>query len=199
MKPRFPELSRRAGLILTVVLTALSAALIAVAVSTSGEDGSAPAPEPPRQPAREATPLPLVDKIRTRSPVGRFERARCRTEPHSVERPESWFHPLRNFYPPDADDLPTRTDLDHLAIQDGAVIVTYRPSARRSARAALRRWAATGTGVLVAPARGSSPLEAYTSERRLTCDGVDLDRLTEFTDRHFSKPIRLDPHDDASG
>jgi hypothetical protein len=186
-------------LILTLVLTGLSVALVAVAASTSNQDDGAPAPQSPRQPAREATPVPLVTKVRTRSPVGQFERARCRVVPHRVESPESWFHPLRNFYPPGSDDLPTPADLDHLAVRDGAVIVRYRPGASRAARAALKRWADTGTGVLVAPARGSSPLEAYTAERRLTCDGVDLDRLTEFTDRHFSEPVRPDPHDDASG
>jgi hypothetical protein len=198
MKPRLPELSRRATLVLTIVLTTLSVALLAAAAFAPDENGSAPAPEP-REPVREVTPTPVVSKVRTHSPVGRFERARCRVEPHRVESPQSWFHPVRNFHPPHADDLPTRADLDHLALRDGAVIVTYRPGLRRAAREALKRWAAKGIGVLVAPARRSSALEAYTSDRRLACDGVDLDRLTQFTDRHFSKPIALQPHANSSG
>lgn len=198
MKPRVPELSRRATLILTIVLTTLSVALLAAAALAPDDNGSAPAPAP-REPVREVTPTPLVSKVRRHSPVGRFERARCRVQPHRVQSPQSWFHPVRNFYPPHADDVPTRADLDHLALRDGAVIVTYRPGLRRAARDTLKRWAAKGTGVLVAPARGSSPLEAYTSDRRLACDGVDLDRLTQFTDRHFSEPIALQPHGDTSG
>lgn len=197
MRPRLPELSRRATLILTVVLTTLSVALLA-ATAFAPDDDPAPAPAL-REPIEEATPTPLVRKVRRHSPVGRFEAARCRVAPHRVRAPESWFHPARNFYSPRADDLPSRGDLDHLAVRDSAVIVTYRRGLGPAARAALKRWAATGTGVLVAPARRSSPLEAYTSDRRLTCDGVDLDRLTEFTDRHFSKPIERPPHGDRSG
>ena len=197
MKPRLPQLSSRATLILTIVLTTLSVALLAATAFAPDENGSAPAPEP-REPVGEATPAPVVSKVRTHSPVGRFERARCRVQPHRVESPQSWFHPARNFYPPHADDVPTRADLDHLALRDGAVIVTYRPGLRPAAREALKRWAAKGIGVLVAPARRSSPLEAYTFDRRLSCDGVDLDRLTQFTDRHFSEPIAVQPHGDTS-
>ena len=198
MRPRLPGHSRGTMLALTIVLTALSVALLAAAALAPDDNGSVPAPAP-REPVREVTPTPLVSKVRNRSPVGRFERARCRVQPHRVQSPQSWFHPVRDFYTPHADDVPTRADLDHLALRDGAVIVTYRPGLRRAARDALKRWADKGIGVLVAPARGSSPLEAYTSDRRLACDGVDLDRLTQFADRHFSEPIAPQPHGDASG
>ena len=50
--------------------------------------------------------------------------------------------------------------------------MTYDPHASRAARAALRR--------------------------RIVCAGVDLDRLTEFTDRHFSRPQDIDPHGEQS-
>ena len=195
MKLRLPELSRRATIALTVGLTTASIALLAVATFAPDDGGDrAPAPQAP---AREVTPAPLVTKIRTHSPVGRFERARCRVRRHRVDAPKAWFHPARNFYPPRGDDVPTRADLDHLAVRDGAVIVTYRPRLRRAARDALKRWAATGIGVVVAPG-GSSPLGAYTADRRLTCDGTDLDQLTRFTDRHFSKPIAHRPHPNSS-
>ena len=70
--------------------------------------------------------------------------------------------------------------------------MTYRKDTPPAALDALRRWAATGIGAVVAPTsatRSMVALEAYTFDRRLTCEGVDLDQLTTFTDRHFSKPI----------
>ena len=181
-------------LVLIVVLVALSAVLLAVAFAPDhpGEQTLAP-----RAPARNSVPGPLVTKIRGHSPVGRFEAARCRIRSHTVASPATWFHPADNFYLPGR-DAPSRTDLDHLATEDGAVVVRYRPDLPPAGRNTLKRWAAKGIGVVVAPG-GSWPLEAYTSDRRLTCDGVDLDRLTTFTDRHFNKPIELSRHGDSSG
>jgi Protein of unknown function (DUF3105) len=178
----------------------MAVALFGVALAMRG-DGDEPAGLPTaRAPEEQRSPPPLVTTIRRHSPVGRFERATCRERAHSVENPTRWFHPTENFYAP-GQEAPTRADLDHLASNDGAVIVTYRNDASRAARDALERWAATGIGVVVAPAGSiaSRPLEAYTSDRRLTCDGVDLDQLTAFTDRHFSKPIPYTPHGEGSG
>jgi hypothetical protein len=182
-------------LVLTVVLIALSAALLGAA-AFAPEDRAEPTPAP-RPPAREVAPGPLVTKIRTHSPVGRFEAARCSVRSHTLETPATWFHPTDNFYLP-GPDAPSRADLDHLATEDGAVVVRYRPDLPPGPRRALQRWASKGIGVVVAPG-GSLPLDAYTSNRRLRCDGVDLDRLTTFTDRHFSKPIEHTPHGDSSG
>jgi hypothetical protein len=152
------------------------------------------------RPAEEIEPGPLVTEVRERSPVGRFEAADCRRRPYSVENPKTWFHPRERFYPPTG-DTPSRADLDHLANRDFAVVVVYRPDAPAAARRALERWSAEGTGVIVAPTRvGDRPeLEAYTFDRRLICDGIDLDQLTEFTDRHFSRPLDYEPHGAESG
>jgi hypothetical protein len=140
-------------------------------------------------------PGPLRTTVRTHSPVGRFEAARCTERAHSPSDPSSWFHPLQNFYAPDA-PAPSQDDLDHLMTNDDAVVVTYRRDASAAARDALKAWAAEGIGVVVAPsrARDARPLEAFTATRRLECDGVDLDRLTSFTDRHFTKPLRYQQH-----
>jgi hypothetical protein len=166
----------------------------AVALTRDDDDASSA-----RRPARQLEPRPLVTEIRTRSPVGQFEDAACRERPYAVDDPTRWFHPTDNFYPP-GEEAPTRADLAHLANHDGAVAVTYRPDAPGAAREALRRWAAEGIGVVVAPSRASDPpaLEAFTSDRRLTCDGIDLNRLTTFTDRHFSRPLEVEPHGDDS-
>jgi hypothetical protein len=193
MRRPLANASRRTLVALNVVLVVLSAALLVVAArAMTGDD----AEEPPPTPRVESDgPRPLVTDVRTRSPVGRFEPARCRERDHAVAAPESWFHPQASFYRP-GPDAPAAADLDHLAARDGAVVVLYGPGAGRAARAALRRWAATGIGVIVAPAPEGDPrpLVAYTAARRLVCDGVDLDRLTEFTDTHFSRPLDVEPH-----
>jgi hypothetical protein len=182
------------------VLATLTVGLFGVAIAMRG--GSDEPSELPaaRAPEEQRAPVPLVTNVREQSPVGRYERATCRQGPYSVEDPTRWFHPTDNFYPP-SKDVPSRADLDHLANNDGAVVVTYRRDAPRAAQHALERWAATGIGVVVAPAasKRSAPLEAYTSDRRLMCDGVDLDQLTTFTDRHFTKPIPYTPHGKRSG
>jgi hypothetical protein len=181
------------------MLVALSVALLGVAFALRGDDEptSLPAAGAPKQ---QNAPAPLVTKIRQHSPTGRFQKATCHERPYSIENPTRWFHPTDNFYPPGA-DAPTPADLDHLASNDGAVVVTYREDASAAARRALRRWAATGIGVVVAPGllTGTDELEAYTADRRLRCDGLDLDQLTAFTDRHFSKPIPYTPHGNGSG
>jgi Protein of unknown function (DUF3105) len=170
-------------------------ALIGVALAMRGGGGEPHELPAARAPQEQRAPDPPVKKIRRHSPVGRFQKATCRERAHAVEDPTRWFHPTDNFYPPGT-DAPSRADLDHLANNDGAVVVTYREHASKAARDALQRWAATGIGVVVAPAnsRRSPALQAYTSDRRLTCDGIDLDQLTTFTDRHFSKPIPYTPH-----
>lgn len=173
------------------------------AAALTGDDGGDGAGEDPagavERPATTIKPGPVVTEVRERSPVGRFEAAECRRRAHSVAEPETWFHPRENFYPPGV-QAPSRADLDHLAARDFAVVVTYRPDAPRAARDALERWAVEGTGVIIVPNGDADPppLEAYTFDRRLVCDGFDLDRLTEFTDRHFSRPLDYEPHETES-
>ena len=152
-----------------------------------------------RAPEEQRPPPPLVTKIRRHSPVGRFEEATCSERPYSVADPTRWFHPTENFYPPGR-EVPTRADLDHLANNDGAVVVTYREDAspRRGTRCSAGRPPASAWWSPRRTASRSHQLEAYTSDRRLRCDGVDLDQLTSFTDRHFSKPIPYTPHGNRS-
>ncbi|MGH2944774.1 MAG: DUF3105 domain-containing protein [Solirubrobacteraceae bacterium] len=187
--------SGRRLLVANLVLASLSVALVVVAVraATGDDDPRAWRPVPQNDPA------PLRTTVRESSPVGRFEKATCRERPHSVDSPTRWFHPRESFYPPDA-PAPTKADLDHLVTSDDAVVVKYRPDAPPAAQEALRAWATAGIGVVVAPSRADDPppLEAVTASRRLTCDGVDLDQLTTFTDRHFTEPLGYEPHADRS-
>lgn len=178
----------------------LGVAVAAITGDDDAADGDQSSPGTVERPDEQIAPGPLVTEIRERSPVGRFEAADCRRREHHVEDPESWFHPSERFYPPHS-AAPTRADLDHLAERDFTVIVAYHPNAPRDARDALERWVAEGIGVIVVPNRAAEPptLEAYTFDRRLTCDGVDLDQLTEFTDRHFSRPLDYEPHASHAG
>jgi hypothetical protein len=189
---RFPDLSRRTLMLLNVALLAGGVAFLVVAAMALTRENDS---ELERRPVPAGEPGPLRTTVRTHSPVGRFEPARCTERAHSPSDPSSWFHPLQNFYAPDA-PAPTQADLDHLMRNDDAVVVTYRRDASAAARDALKAWAAEGIGVVVAPsrARDAPPLEAFTATRRLKCDGVDLDRLTTFTDRHFTKPLRYRQH-----
>ncbi len=193
---RFPDLSRRALLLINVALGAGGVGLLVVAaLAITREDDSSLE----RKPVPASEPGPLRTTVRAHSPVGRFEQASCSERPHSADDPARWFHPLQNFYTPDA-PAPTQADLDHLINNDDAVVVIYRRDATAAALNALKAWAAAGIGVVVAPSRASNarPLEAFTATRRLTCDGIDLDRLTSFTDRHFTKPLGYKPHPDRS-
>lgn len=189
--------SRHALVALNVAFTVGGIALLVVAALAFTRDGDA-SPELRRVPA--STPGPLRTTVREHSPVGRFERAVCRARPYSAPNPASWFHPQESFYPPGA-DAPSQADLDHLVNNDDAVVVRYRADAPSRVRTALREWAAAGIGVVVAPSRvrDAPPLEAVTASRRLTCDGIDLDRLTRFTDRHFTQPLGYRPHGERSG
>jgi Protein of unknown function (DUF3105) len=193
---RSPKLSRRALVALNIAFTAGGIALLVVAALALTRDREA-SPEWRQVPA--STPGPLRTTVRTHSPVGRFERAVCRDRPHSAPNPASWFHPEESFYPPGS-GAPSQADLDHLVNNDDAVVVRYRRDASPRAREALREWAAAGIGVVVAPSPvpDAPPLEAYTATRRLTCDGIDLDRLTSFTDRHFTQPLGYRPHEERS-
>lgn len=196
MRSPFRRLSRRALIALNVAFVAASLCLIALTVVLlTSEDES-----PGGVPGTSEDPGPLVTSVRTESPVGRFEEATCTEEAHAVESPGTWFHPREYFYPPGA-GAPTTADLDHLVEEDGAVAVLYRADASAEAQEALRSWGAVGIGVVIAPSRAAdaAPLEAYTATRLLRCDGVDLDRLTEFTDRHFSLPLEVEPHGEESG
>jgi hypothetical protein len=194
---RSGRLSRRSLLLLNIGLVAGGVALLVVAafaITGGGDSASRRVAVPTREPS------PLRTTVREHSPVGRFEEASCRQRPHSVADPGRWFHPTENFYQPDA-QAPTRADLDHLVNNDDAVAVIYRRSASNAAQESLKAWAQDGIGVVVAPSRTAAapPLEAYTATRRLTCDGIDLDRLTQFTDRHFTQPLGYEPHGERSG
>jgi Protein of unknown function (DUF3105) len=191
------RLNRRALLLLNIGFAAGGVALLVVAAFAITGDGDSSSQ---RIPVPTSEPGPLRTTVREHSPVGRFEEAACRVRPHSADDPGRWFHPTENFYPPDG-QAPTQADLDHLVNNDDAVVVIYRRSASRAAQEALQAWAQEGIGVVVAPSRSASapPLEAYTATRRLTCDGIDLDQLTQFTDRHFTQPLRYEPHGERSG
>lgn len=112
--------------------------------------------------------------------------------------PGSWVHPIQSFYAP-GERAPTDSDLRHLMLMDNAAVVRYRADAPASARARLRAWAQTLPALVVVPTRRdhAPPVEAFTGNRRLTCDGVDTTALTAFADRRGQAAIV--PHGDSGG
>ena len=103
-------------MIVNVVLVALSVALLGVAFAVEADDDDdekASERRSPRRAPEQQRPPPLMTTIRRRSPVGRFQKATCRRQSHTVENPTRWFHPAGdNFYPP-GKQAPARADLDH--------------------------------------------------------------------------------------
>ncbi len=108
----------------------------------------------------------------------------------------AWTHPQQNFYAP-GQPAPSDGDLAHLLVNDAAVVVRYRPEASGAAREALREWAGKLSSVVVVPALSSDAVqvEAYTSNRRLICDGIDATQLTAFADRRGS--LQIETHNDT--
>jgi len=154
--------------------------VLAVLVLTGCGDGSAPRPA--------ATPAP------TFAPIGRVT---CSENAYAARAPESgWTHPRQTYYTP-GQQAPSEADLQHLLVEDAAVVVRYRAEAPRVRREALRDWAATQRSVVAVPAEsGEAPqVEAFTSNRHLTCDGVDDGQLTVFAERRGS--AAAEPHDDT--
>lgn len=156
------------------------AAAALLAVAGCGEDGG-PSPQP------AVAPLP------TFAPTGQVT---CSEEAYTATPPESgWAHPSQNFYEPGQKPMPSGGDLQHLLASDSAVVVRYRTDAPAERREALRTFATTLPAIVVVPGEtdGDVAVEAFTSNRRLVCDGVDAAQLTTFADRRGT--IDTVPHD----
>ena len=91
--------------------------------------------------------------------------------------------------------MPSEADLQHLLASDSAVVVRYRSDAPAERREALRTFASSLPAIVVLPGatRDDVAVEAFTSNRRLLCDGVDAAQLTTFADRRGA--ISSTPHD----
>ena len=93
--------------------------------------------------------------------------------------------------------MPAGGDLQHLLASDSAVVVRYRTDAPAERREALRTFATTLPAIVVVPGDTADgvAVEAFTSNRRLICDGVDAAQLTAFADRRGT--IDTAPHDET--
>ncbi len=108
----------------------------------------------------------------------------CNEIAYTPRAPGAWAHPQQSYYAPGG-RVPTDSDLRHLLLMDNAAVVRYRADAPAAARTQLRAWAGTRAALVVVPTsvRSAAPVEAFTANRRLTCDGVDTAALTVFADR----------------
>jgi hypothetical protein len=160
----------------------VAAATALLALAGCGDDSvSSP------QPSAAAPPLP------TFAPSGQVA---CSEEAYTAAPSDAgWTHPSQNFYEPGADPMPTEGDLQHLMASDSAVIVRYRTDAPPERREALRTFASSLSAIVVLPGktRDDVAVEAFTSNRRLICDGVDAAQLTTFADRRGA--VQSVPHD----
>lgn len=164
-------------------LIPVAAAAALLALTGCGDDsGSSPPPA-----AASAVPLP------TFAPTGMVA---CSEEAYTATPPSTgWTHPSQNFYEPGEDPMPSEGDLQHLLASDSAVIVRYREDAPPERREALRTFASSLAAIVVLPGatRDDVAIEAFTSNRRLLCDGVDAAQLTTFADRRGL--VQSEPHD----
>ena len=122
----------------------------------------------------------------------------CEEGPYEATNPRTYVHPALYFYSPDDPSLPSESDLDHLLVNDNALVVRYRPDLPAADRQALRDWGPFQLALVIAPndAPEAPSVEAFTQFRRLTCDGVDTDQLTAFSNTRQSS-VR-EPHPEQS-
>ena len=159
----------------------VAAAAVLLALASCGDDSKS-SPRPAAAP-----PLP------TFAPTGQVA---CSEEAYTAAPPSSgWTHPSQSFYEPGQKPMPQEGDLQHLLAADSAMIVRYRPDAPRERREALRTFATTQAAIVVVPGktRDGVALEAFTSNRRLICDGVDAEQLTAFATSRGA--VQSAPHD----
>ncbi|HEY6887204.1 MAG TPA: DUF3105 domain-containing protein [Solirubrobacter sp.] len=134
---------------------------IAAAVAVAGCGSSA---------APEASMAPAAPKLTT-----------CDEVAYTPKNPPHFVHPTQNFYAPDAKDAPAPRDIEHLLLNDNAVVVSYPASATRAIRDRLAEWASQQVAVVVVPdRRQTAPVQAKIATAQLTCDGVDTSQLTAF-------------------
>ena len=122
----------------------------------------------------------------------------CEEGPYEATNPRTYVHPALYFYTPDDPNRPSESDLDHLLVNDNALVVRYRPDLPAADRQALRDWGPYQLALVIAPtdAPEAPPVEAFTRFRRLSCDGVDTDRLTAFSNTRESSVE--EPHPEQS-
>ena len=112
--------------------------------------------------------------------------------------PASYVHPALYFYTPDDPNLPSEGDLDHLLVNDNALVVKYRPDLPAADRQRLRDWGPYELALVIVPtdAPDAPPVEAFTRFLRLTCDGVDEEQLSTFSNTRQSSVA--EPHAEES-
>jgi hypothetical protein len=122
----------------------------------------------------------------------------CAEGEYEATNPRGYLHPALYFYTPDDPNLPSEGDLDHLLVNDNALVVKYRPDLPAAERQALRDWGPYQLALVIVPTDvpDAPEVEAFTRFRKLTCDGVDTDQLTAFSNTRQSSAA--DPHAEQS-
>jgi hypothetical protein len=180
-----------------VVALAVGVALAVTGCGGGGNDApsgdAAPEPTPTSTATATATASPKTEPKPTPAP-GKCDQVKVPKPPEPAER----VHPGFNFYEPDADNLPTKGDLDYLILHDNVVVVTYAASTPKATRDRLDTWWATEvvkrTPVVVPDrSRDALPVRARIATAELRCNGFDWKRMTKFANRTDIAPL---PHED---
>ncbi|HWK29321.1 MAG TPA: hypothetical protein VNS09_22345 [Solirubrobacter sp.] len=173
---------RRAQRVLTLVLIPVCVTLVACGGEKEAPESTAAAPTPsatPTEVASAPTPKPgKCDEVKQELP----------------EEQSEWSHPSSNFFEPDADNLPPQSDLDHLLLNDNAVVVTYAADTRKKTRQRLYDWTYKDVVkrtpvVLPDDSPDALPVRARIASVELRCNGFDWKRLTAFANRTDIAPL----------
>jgi hypothetical protein len=122
------------------------------------------------------------------------EPGKCDEVKYEAAEGSGTVHPASNFFEPDATNLPTEGDLDHLLLRDNAVVVLYAADTKKKTRERLSNWTyedvVKRTPVVVPdPAPDALPVRARIATVELRCNGFDWKRLTEFANRTDIAPL----------
>jgi hypothetical protein len=146
------------------------------------------APEPTSTSAPMATASPAPPAEPTPEP------GKCDEVKFEATETSGTAHPGSNFFEPDATNLPTEGDLDHLLLRDNAVVVLYAASTPRKTRERRESWwyedVVRRTPIVVPdPSPDALPVRARIATIELRCNGFDWKRLTKFANRTDIAPL----------
>ena len=95
-----------------------------------------------------------------------------------------------------AEGAPTKEDIEHLLLDDNAIVVSYPANATKATQDELAKWASAQVAAVVIPDRAADapPLRARIATAELRCDGIDTTQLTAFAGKRGTGSVA--PHPD---
>jgi hypothetical protein len=161
--------------------------MAALVLAACGEEAA-----PQRAATPTATPTPTATS--TPAPDPTPARGECDEVDYKPVERGGTVHPGSNFFEPDATNLPSAADIDHLLLRDNAIVVLYAADSRRKTVERLSTWwyeeVKERTPIVVPdPSPDALPLRARIATIELRCNGVDFEALTKFANRTDIAPL----------